>query len=299
MSVLFSFIGTGNMGGALAKAARKKLGGEEVLLSNRTAAKAEKLAEELDCRCGTTADAAAEGRYIFLGVKPQMMRGLLTEIAPVLAARKDRFILVTMAAGLTMEQISVMAGGDYPVIRIMPNTPCAVGAGVVIYDCNALVTAEELAEFTGDMSGAGILDRLDEHLIDAGSAVAGCGPAFACLFLEALSDGGVTVGLPRAKAMLYAAQMLEGTARLMIETGQHPGAMKDAVCSPGGSTIAGVRALEEGGIRAAAMNAVIAAHKRNGELGKYSQKKRRAACCGTTLFCGYRFSISIILSTLR
>lgn len=268
MSVLFSFIGTGNMGGALAKAARKKLGGEEILLSNRTAAKAEKLAEELDCRCGTTADAAAEGRYIFLGVKPQMMRGLLTEIAPVLAARKDRFILVTMAAGLTMEQISVMAGGDYPVIRIMPNTPCAVGAGVVIYDCNALVTAEELAEFTGDMSGAGILDRLDEHLIDAGSAVAGCGPAFACLFLEALSDGGVTVGLPRAKAMLYAAQMLEGTARLMIETGQHPGAMKDAVCSPGGSTIAGVRALEEGGIRAASINAVIAAHKRNGELGK-------------------------------
>lgn len=268
MSVMFSFIGTGNMGGALAKAARKKLGGEEILLSNRTSAKAEKLAEELDCRCGTTADAAAEGRYIFLGVKPQMMRGLLTEIAHVLAARKDRFILVTMAAGLTMEQISDMAGGDYPVIRIMPNTPCAVGAGVVIYDCNAMVTAEELAEFTDAMSGAGILDRLDEHLIDAGSAVAGCGPAFACLFLEALSDGGVTVGLPRAKAMLYAAQMLEGTARLMIETGQHPGAMKDAVCSPGGSTIAGVRALEEGGIRAAAMNAVIAAHKRNGELGK-------------------------------
>lgn len=268
MSAIFSFIGTGNMGGALAKAARKKLGGDEILLTNRTAAKAERLAEELGCRCGTTADAAGEGRYIFLGVKPQMMRGLLAEIAPVLADRKDRFILVTMAAGLTMEQISAMAGGDYPVIRIMPNTPCAVGAGVVIYDCNARVTAEELGEFTAAMSGAGVLDRLDEHLIDAGSAVAGCGPAFACMFIEALADGGVTVGLPRAKAMLYAAQMLEGTARLMIETEQHPGAMKDAVCSPGGSTIAGVRALEEGGIRAAAMNAVIAAHKRNGELGK-------------------------------
>ena len=268
MSATFSFIGTGNMGGALAKAARKKLCGAEILLTNRTAAKAEALARELDCRTGSNADAAAEGRYIFLGVKPQMMRGLLGEIAPVLAQREDRFVLVTMAAGLTMAQISDAAGGEYPVIRIMPNTPCAVGAGVVLYDSNALVTEEELREFTDAMSGAGTLDRLDEHLIDAGSAVAGCGPAFACIFIEALADGGVTVGLPRAKALMYAARMLEGTARLMIETGQHPGTMKDAVCSPGGSTIAGVRALENGGLRAAAMNAVIAAHQRNQELGK-------------------------------
>lgn len=268
MSVTFSFIGTGNMGGALAKAARKKVGGEEILLANRTPAKAEKLAAELGCRVGTNAEAAAEGRFIFLGVKPHLMWGLLAEIAPVLAERKDRFVLVTMAAGLTMEQINQMAENNYPVIRIMPNTPCAVGAGVVIYNSNPYVTEEELAEFTEAMSGAGVFDRLDEALIDAGSAVAGCGPAFACMFIEALADGGVTVGLPRAKAMLYAAQMLEGTARLMIETGEHPGAMKDAVCSPGGSTIAGVRALEEGGIRAAAMNAVIAAHKRNKELGR-------------------------------
>lgn len=268
MSVTFSFIGTGNMGGALAKAARKKLCAAEVLLANRTREKAEKLAAEIDCVVGTNEEAASQGRYIFLGVKPQMMRGLLAEIAPTLASREDRFILVTMAAGLTMAQISEAAGGNYPVIRIMPNTPCAVGAGVVLYDCNELVTAEEVSEFTTALSGAGILDRLDEHLIDAGSAVAGCGPAFACLFLEGLADGGVTVGLPRAKALLYAAQMLEGTAKLMLETKQHPGAMKDAVCSPGGSTIAGVRALEEGGVRAAAMNAVIAAHKRNQELGK-------------------------------
>ena len=268
MSVTFSFIGTGNMGGALAKAARKQLAPSEILLTNRTRAKALALAEELGCPTGTTADAAARGRYIFLGVKPQMMAGLLSEIAPILKERTDRFILVTMAAGLTMEQISNMAGGQYPVIRIMPNTPCAVGAGVVLYDSNERVTEAELSEFTAAMSGAGVLDHLSEHLIDAGSAVAGCGPAFACMFIEALADGGVTVGLPRAKAMLYAAQMLEGTARLMIETGQHPGAMKDAVCSPGGSTIAGVRALEEGGLRVAAINAVISAHKRNQELGK-------------------------------
>lgn len=268
MSAFFSFIGTGNMGGALARAAAQKLAASDILLANRTAAKAHALAEQLGCAVGTNEDAAAEGKYIFLGVKPQMMRGMLEGIAPVLKARNDRFILVTMAAGLTMAQISVMAGGDYPVIRIMPNTPCAVGAGVVLYDSNALVTAEEVAEFTDALSGAGLLDQLDEHLIDAGSAVAGCGPAFACLFIEALADGGVTCGLPRAKALRYAAQMLEGTARLMLESGQHPGAMKDAVCSPGGSTIAGVRALEQGGLRAAAMNAVIAADQRNKELGK-------------------------------
>ena len=127
----FSFIGTGNMGGALARAAVKKLPGSQVLLSNRTAARAETLAKELGCASGSVTRAAQEGRYIFLGVKPQMMEALLSQIAPILAARTDRFVLVTMAAGLTMERIAAMAGGAYPVIRIMPNTPCAVGEGVV------------------------------------------------------------------------------------------------------------------------------------------------------------------------
>ena len=268
MSVFFSFIGTGNMGGALARAAAQKLAATDILLANRTAAKAQALAAEFGCRTGTNEDAAAMGKYIFLGVKPQMMRGMLESITPILKERTDRFILVSMAAGLTMAQISEMAGGTYPVIRIMPNTPCAVGAGVVLYDSNALVTADELSEFTTALAGAGLLDQLDEHLIDAGSAVAGCGPAFAALFIEALADGGVTCGLPRAKALRYAAQMLEGTARLMLSSCQHPGAMKDAVCSPGGSTIAGVRALEQGAMRATVMNAVIAADQRNKDLGK-------------------------------
>lgn len=263
----FSFIGTGNMGSALARAASKSLPPEKIILSNRTPAKAEALARGLGCAVGSAAQAAEQADYLFLGVKPQMMAGLLAQLAPVLARRQDRFCLVSMAAGLTMEQISAMAGGAYPVIRIMPNTPCAVGAGVVLYDANSLVTSQELLAFTNALSGAGVLDRLEERLIDAGSAVAGCGPAFACLFLEALADGGVACGLPRQKALLYAAQMLEGTARLMLETGSHPGAMKDAVCSPGGSTIAGVHALERQGLRAAAMDAVIAAAEKNRALG--------------------------------
>ena len=264
----FSFIGTGNMGSALAKAAVKTLPPENIFLANRTPAKAEALARELGCAAGTAAQGAREADYIFLGVKPQMMAGLLAEIAPALAGRTDRFVLVSMAAGLTMERIAGMAGGNYPVIRIMPNTPCAVGTGVVLYDASPLVTEAELEVFVSAMAGAGVLDRLEERLIDAGSAVAGCGPAFACLFIEALADGGVACGLPRRKALLYAAKMAEGTARLMLETGDHPGVVKDAVCSPGGSTIAGVQALEEHGFRAAAMAAVIAAVEKTKELGK-------------------------------
>lgn len=264
----FSFIGTGNMGSALARAAAKTLPPEQLLLSNRTPGKAEALAGELRCAAAPVLQAARDGKYIFLGVKPQIMEALLTEIAPIFAARTDRFLLVTMAAGLTMERIAAMAGGPYPVIRIMPNTPCAVGEGVILWDANAQVTEAEMSEFTSALSGAGILDRLEERLIDAGSAVAGCGPAFACLLLEALADGGVSCGLPRQKALLYAAQMLKGTAALQLATGSHPGALKDAVCSPGGSTIEGVAQLERHGLRAAAIDAVLAAWKKNGSLGK-------------------------------
>ena len=264
----FGFIGTGNMGGALAKAAAKVMAPADIFLTNKTQSKAEALAAALGCSAVSKAEIAAKCSYIFLGVKPQMMADLLAEIAPVLADRRDRFILVTMAAGLTMAQIQAMAGGAYPVIRIMPNTPVAIGQGVILYDATADVTEEELAQFCHRLSAGGLLDRLPEHLIDAGSAVAGCGPAFADLFAEALADGGVANGLPRAKAQVYAAQMLKGAAALILESGQHPGQLKDAVCSPGGSTIAGVRTLEQRAFRAAVMEAVDAAVKRTKELGK-------------------------------
>ena len=263
--VTFGFIGTGNMGGALARAARKRLAGAEILLANRTPAKAEALAADLQCRTADNRTAAREAQYLFLGVKPQMMAGMLTEIAPVLAARQDRFILVSMAAGLTMARIREMAGGDYPVIRIMPNTPSAIGEGMILYTMEG-VTEEETRTFLDAMSGAGRLAPLEERLIDAGSCVAGCGPAFVDLFIEALADGGVACGLPRALALEMAAQMTAGAARLVLQSGQHPGALKDAVCSPGGTTIQGVRALEEAGFRGAVMDAVIAAYEKNLDL---------------------------------
>ena len=200
----FGFIGCGNMGGALATAACKS-GVGRVLLANRTQAKAEALAARLEgmgaaVAVAENAGVAEEADYIFLGVKPQMMADMLGSIAPVLAARARagrRFVLVTMAAGLTVARIREMAGADYPVIRIMPNTPCAIGKGMILCAAHGVTEAEKTA-FCEGMAAAGRLDWLEEHLIDAGSAVSGCGPAFAYLFMEALADGAVECGLPRA-----------------------------------------------------------------------------------------------------
>lgn len=262
----FGFIGTGNMGGALARALRKQVPGSRILLSNRTSEKSRLLAGELNAVQSNNDAVARSARYIFLGVKPQMTETLLSEIAPVLAGRQDRFLLVTMAAGLTIAHIRRMAGGDYPVIRIMPNTPVSVGEGMILYSCSPDVEEKETQIFLESCAGAGRFCPLPEQLMDAGSAVCGCGPAFADLFLEALADGGVACGLPRALALEFAAQMLSGAARLALESGRHPGLLKDAVCSPGGTTIQGVRKLEEAGFRGAVMNAVIAAYEKTLEL---------------------------------
>ena len=258
------------MGGALAKALARTVSGDQILLADRSRERASALASELGCCSGTNEEAAAACRYILLGVKPQMMGEMLAGIASVLAGRQDRFVLVTMAAGLTLDTVSGMAGGTYPMIRIMPNMPASVGQGMILYCPNALVREEETERFVGAMSGAGRLDRLDEGLIDAGCALSGCGPAFVFQMIEAMADGGVYCGLPRTKAMLYAAQTVLGAAQQLLDSGRHPGELKDAVCSPAGSTIAGVRRLEQSGFRGAATDAVIAAYDKTKELGKKS-----------------------------
>lgn len=261
------FIGTGHMGSALARAAAKGAAGAPLYLSNRSPEKAKKLAIELDAKLSDNRTVAQQCQIIFLAVKPQVMSRVLKDLAPTLAARKDRFVLASMAAGLSAETIQEMAGGKYPVIRLMPNTPVAVGAGVIQY-CGLDVTEEELKDFKTLLAPAGLVDQINEDLCDAAMSLSGCGPAFCALLIEALADGGVACGLPRDKAQMYTAQMVKGAAKLMLVTGIHPGDMKDGVCSPGGTTIQGVRILEEQGFRAAAMNAVIAAYEKTLELGK-------------------------------
>ena len=264
---VLGFIGTGNMGGALARAAAKNRE-NQLLLANRSPEKAAALATETG---GTPVDnltLVRQAELIFLGVKPHMLPGLLESIKAELNRRESRFVLVSMAAGTEIGHVQALAGGDYPVIRIMPNTPCAIGEGMTLYACSENVANEEEKSFLEAMRGAGRFAKMEERLIDAGSAVSGCGPAFVDLFVEALADGGVACGLPRQQAMELAAQMAAGAARLILEAGKHPGQLKDEVCSPGGSTIQGVRALETAGFRAAAMNAVITAYEKTLELGK-------------------------------
>ena len=259
----YGFIGCGNMGGAVARALSKTT--RDILVTDRSG-KAAALAAELGIQYGDNETVARQCDRIFLCVKPHMMADVLKPLQSILQARKP--MLITMAAGLTVAQIEDFAATALPVVRVMPNTPVAVGSGVIQYCHNGLVTDEMLADLLDDLRFAGRLDELEEKLIDAASALSGCGPAYTYIFLEALADGAVACGIPRAKALEYAAATLEGAARMYLETRTHPGALKDAVCSPGGSTIAGVKALEQHGFRGAVMDCVAAAYEKNKLLGK-------------------------------
>lgn len=258
----YGFIGTGNMASALCEALVKCVSPKLVLLSNRTAEKAKNLAEKLGCEAADNKSVATQCKYIFLGVKPQMLEDLANEIKPYLEKRQDRFILVSMAAGRSTENITELFG-VCPVIRIMPNVASAVGEGMTLCAKNSLVTDEEYSEFFAAMNKSGKLDDIPEKLIDAASAVSGCGPAFVFEVIEALADGAVACGVPRDKAYTLAAQTLLGSAKLMLRTGKNPAALKDSVCSPGGTTIEGVRKLEERGLRSALIEAVIASYEKS------------------------------------
>ncbi len=262
---LLGFIGCGNMGGALIQAAAKTVESKKIAVCDFDKAKVEKLEQNLGVVSVTAEELAKNAKFVVLGVKPQVMESTLSPIAEILRNRED-VTIVTMAAGLSINAIRFYIGKDLPVIRIMPNTPVTMGAGMVLFTSEGVSTERE-TEFLTAFEKAGKFDKLPEDKIDAGSALSGCGPAFVYAFAEALADGGVECGLPRDKAALYAAQTLLGAAEMLLEFG-HPADLKDAVCSPGGTTIAGIHALEESGFRGATMNAVSAAYKRTLELKK-------------------------------
>ncbi len=266
MKYLAGFIGSGNMGSALAQAVSKSIDPKEIAVSDHSQKKAETLAESLGANSTSNAEIVKESKYIFLGVKPQMLKKLFKEIAPILAERDDDFVLVTMAAGTSIADISEFAGKSYPTIRIMPNTPVSIGRGIILFAANESVA--DTKEFCEMMKMSGTLDEIPENLIDAASCVTGCSPAWIYMFIEALSDGGVKCGLPRAKAIEYACDALIGSAELVKKSGKHPGQLKDEVTSPGGTTIAGVHALEKKRFRGTVMDAVTAAYKRTLNLKK-------------------------------
>ena len=259
----YGFIGCGNMGGAIARALSRAT--TDIMIADPSPA-AKAFAAELGAVYTDNETLVSSCDRVFLAVKPHLMKGMLAPLQEVLAEKKP--LLITMAAGLEIATIRSFVGCDLPIIRIMPNTPVALGKGMIQYCRNGLVADDVLEDWLNDMRFCGKLDDLEERLIDAAAALSGAGPAYMYMFIAALADGAVACGIPRAKAYEYAAMTMAGAAEMVLTSGQHPGALKDAVCSPGGSTIAGVRALEQGGFRAAAMDCVVAGYQRNKELGK-------------------------------
>jgi pyrroline-5-carboxylate reductase len=271
MKITIACIGSGNMGTALMKSAAGIIGGGNIGFTDADTAKAKAVAESLGASVyASNSEAVNKGDYVFLAVKPQVLSIVLAEIAPTIRERiasGKPAVLVSMAAGWSIGKIQAIAGVSAPVVRIMPNTPALISAGMIALTASPEVSAEKIAELENILAAAGQVDRIEEKYMDAVTGLSGSGPAFVYLFIEALADGGVRAGLPRDKALRYAAQTVLGAAAMVRETGKHPGELKDMVTSPAGTTIAGVAALEAGAFRGTVMAAVDAAYKRSTELG--------------------------------
>jgi pyrroline-5-carboxylate reductase len=206
---------------------------------------------------------ARESDAVLLAVKPQQMAA----VAGQLSGRLDGKLVISIAAGVRLATLAGWLGPGPRLVRVMPNTPCLVGQGACGYSLGETATADDARTVEQLLAAVGKAHLVDEKLLDAVTGLSGSGPAFVYVIVEALSDGGVRMGLPRPVATALAAQTVLGAAQMVLSTGAHPGVLKDQVASPGGTTIAGLQALEAGGVRAALMNAVEAATRRAAELG--------------------------------
>ena len=263
-----AFIGLGNMGASLAKAVAEEVASTDLLLVNRSPQKVEEFISQYGGTASDLEQVFQEAEVIFLGVKPYQICPLLEDYQDILGQRSN-LLLVSMAAGLELEQMaSVVKNERVGFIRIMPNTPVAIAQGVISLARFQAVTDQQVAQVNQLLAGAGALYEIEEKLMDPATAVAGCGPAFVYQMIEAMADAGVALGLSREQALQMAAQTFKGAASMVIETGQHPGSLKDAVCSPGGSTNAGVNRLEQVGLRGDIIAGVEVAYKRTQEMGQ-------------------------------
>jgi pyrroline-5-carboxylate reductase len=254
------------MGSALARAVFA-VDNTEIYVYDKDLSRGSAFASEIGASASTVKEIGEKCDFIFIGVKPNIVPAVCKELDAIAFGMKDA-VLVSMAAGVEIASIESSFSKKVNIIRIMPNTPVSIGRGMIEWCATDGLSADSEAEFERLMSETGRLDKIPERLIDAASAVAGCGPAFVFMCIEALADGGVKCGLARDKALIYAAETLRGAAELLISSERHPEDLKDAVCSPGGSTIAGVAALEEGAFRSSLIKAVEAAYNRTLELGK-------------------------------
>lgn len=250
------FIGAGNMAKAIigGMIKNKIYQPGDIIASRRSEHALAQLKEEYDIEVTTdNKKVMEEAEVVFLAIKPQMFSGVISEIKD-LAQEKQLF--VSIAAGKTLEWIETEFGKEIKLIRSMPNTPAMVGEGCTGYCGNSFVTEEDFRLVKAIFDSCGTSYQVAENMMDVVGAVAGSAPAYVFMFMEAMADAGVAGGMPRDLAYKMAAQTVLGSGKLMLETGKHPGILKDMVCSPGGTTIGGVKVLEEQGMRGAIMNAL-------------------------------------------
>ncbi len=273
-------IGSGVMGGALMKAVVKVTGGDKLIIADANPEKAKAFAAEAGCAAAASNKDAVKGAdVVFIAVKPSFIGAVMEDVAPYLAGKT----VVSVAAGVPLASVresyafnAMMSGRDgsetVTFIRLMPNIPATVGEAMIALctESGVPAAAENSAVQTVMtlLSQAGRVEQVPEKLMDAVTAVSGSGPAYAFMFIEALADAAVKFGMPRAQAYVYAAQTLKGAAAMQLATGTHPGALKDAVCSPAGTTIEAVKVLEDRGFRSAVIGAAEAAFEKSIELGK-------------------------------
>ena len=261
------FIGAGQMATALAQGfvGANLLPATAITAFDPVQAATEKLAKELAglVVSASNVEAAKQADVIILAVKPQVMPVVYQDLAGKLADK----LVISIAAGISLDKLRAGLNTNR-IVRVMPNTPCLVSKGASAYALASGATADDSELVKKLLSSVGIAHQVEEKLLDAVTGLSGSGPAYVYLIIEALSDGGVRAGLPRALATSLAAQTVLGAAEMVLTRGDHPAVLKDAVTSPGGTTIAGLQALEDRGIRGALIAAVEAATKRSAELGK-------------------------------
>ena len=263
MQKKLALIGCGNMGSAIVKGVVSAglIAPQEIVVSDVSRTSQERLAGELGC-AGTcdNSEAVTGAAMVLIAVKPQYLDEAVAAFAPVLDAG---VLVVSIAAGVTMARLEGLVGQHRKIVRVMPNLPAMVLAGMSSLTPNSNVSPEEIAYVKELFESFGRAEVVPEHLIDAVIAASGSSPAYVCVFIEALADAAVAEGMPRAQAYTFAEQAVLGTAKYLLETGVHPAVLKDMVSSPAGTTIEAVAALEAGGMRAAVIDAARAAARRN------------------------------------
>lgn len=263
MAKELALIGCGNMGGAMVRGIVSSglINPQDIVVTSATERTQQAFAAELGCEGTCDNRAAAKGaRIVLLAVKPQVLSQVASDLAPAL---DDDAIVISVAAGFTLDRLGELVGAEHKIVRAMPNLPATVREAMTSVTPNAHVTEDELAYVVRLFESFGRGEVVPERMIDAVVAAAGSSPAYVCMFIEALADAAVAEGMPRAQAYVFAEQAVLGTAKYLLETGAHPAVLKDMVCSPGGTTIEAVAALEAGGLRSTVIEAARATAAKN------------------------------------